>query len=96
MFNSIWPACGVVLHSECNGVMKCKKIGCETHWVSISVAQINYYNSLIFQYHLQCVLLEIPHEIGYAKPVRHLGKAEDQNNHEDDVIFLYIEMCLIT
>jgi len=88
--------CGVVLHSECNRVLKCKKIGCETQWVSISVAQINHYNSLIFQYHLQCVSLELPHEIGYAKPVRHLGKAEDQNNHKDDVIFLFIEMCLIT
>jgi len=33
--------CSMVLHSECNGVLKCKKIGCETQWVSIT--QINHY-----------------------------------------------------
>jgi len=37
-----------VLHSECNGVLKCKKVGCETQWVSINVPQVNPYNSLIF------------------------------------------------
>jgi hypothetical protein len=34
---------------------------------------------------LQCVSLEIPPQIGYAKPARHLGRVEDQSNHEDDV-----------
>jgi hypothetical protein len=35
------------------------------------------------------------HEIGYAKPARHLGRVEHQSNHEDDVIFLHTDMCLI-
>ena len=39
--------CSIVLHSECNGVLKYKRVGCETPWVSISVAQVNHYNSLI-------------------------------------------------
>lgn len=30
--------CGVVLHSGCDGVLKCKRAGCETQWVSIGVA----------------------------------------------------------
>jgi len=37
-----------------------------------------------------------PHEIGYAKPARHLVRVEDQNDQGDDVIFPYIDMCLIT
>jgi len=38
---------------------------------------------------------DLPILKGFVKPTRHLGKAEDQNDHEHDVIFLYIDMCLI-
>lgn len=68
--------CGVVLHSGCDGVLKCKRVIFST-----------IYNVLRWRY---------PHEIGYAKPVRCLGRVEDQSDRVDDVIFPYIEMCLIT
>ena len=30
--------CSVVLDLECNEVLKCKRVGCETQWVSIDFA----------------------------------------------------------
>ena len=38
---------GMVLESECNEVLKCKRVGCETQWVSIDFGQVNHYNSLM-------------------------------------------------
>ncbi|EDQ98891.1 uncharacterized protein LACBIDRAFT_318576 [Laccaria bicolor S238N-H82] len=39
--------CGVVLHSECNGLVKCKRVGCETQWchlqcVALEIAPRNW------------------------------------------------------
>ncbi|KIJ99164.1 hypothetical protein K443DRAFT_102644, partial [Laccaria amethystina LaAM-08-1] len=36
------------------------------------------------------------HEIGFARPARHLGQVEGRGDHENDVTLPYMGMCLIT
>ncbi|KIK00377.1 hypothetical protein K443DRAFT_665862 [Laccaria amethystina LaAM-08-1] len=67
---------GIVADSQSDGVLKCKKLGCETQWVA-------------FRWTLF-------HEIGFARPARHLGQVEGRSDHGDDVTLPYMGTCLIT
>ena len=53
--------CGIVVDSQSDGVLECKKLGCETQWVRLSIFHTKkvLYHSPTFKYHLGCVSLDI-------------------------------------
>ena len=53
--------CRIVMDSQSDGVLECKRLGCETQWVRQCSIQekLKDTHSLTFQYHLHCILLEI-------------------------------------
>ena len=68
----------LVLHSlECNGVLNCERVGCETHLVLHKVINTT---QLSFSTTMYCVR-NTTVKLGMQ------GIWEDQNNHKDDVIF---------
>ena len=53
--------CGIAVDSQSDGVLECKKLGCETQWVRLSIFHTKkvLYHSATFRYHLGCVSLDI-------------------------------------
>ena len=53
--------CGIVVDSQSDGVLECKKLGCETQWVRLSIFHTKkvLYHSPTFKYHLGCVSLDM-------------------------------------
>ena len=88
--------CGIVVDSQSDRVLKCRRLGCETQWVKICSEQeklqaTHLYSSITYiAFHWKLF-----HKIGFARPVRHLGQVEGQRDHDDDVILPYLDMCLI-
>ncbi|KIK09698.1 hypothetical protein K443DRAFT_71178, partial [Laccaria amethystina LaAM-08-1] len=71
--------CGMVADSQSEGVLECKRLGCETQWyhlhcVSLEVTPCNWV----------CEACEVS-----GKGI------EGRSDHKDDVILPYMEVCLI-
>ena len=52
--------CGIVVDSQSDSVLECKKLGCETQWVRLSIFHTKkvLYHSPTFKCHLGCVLFK--------------------------------------
>ena len=89
--------CGIVVDSQSDGVLECKRLGCETQWVRVYSIQHKLQVT-----HLYASITYVAfrwksfHEIGFARCVRRLGLVEGQSDHVDDVTLPYMETCLIT
>ena len=82
----------LVLHSlECNGVLNCKMVGCETHQVGIGVAQVDHYNLVIsiLPKGLPAAKSETTHLDGLVPLTSRLGKLRAPHIRKDSPIWVW-------
>ena len=88
--------CGLVVKPSSEGSLLCKKKGCKTQWVREFLIRYVTLLTLIFSTIYNVYLWSRHLDIGFAQPVVSLCKDKGGSASEDDVILLYLDLCLIT
>ena len=88
--------CGSVVDPSMEGVIKCKHTSCETQWVSKfdmvdGLQQLTLSSIILNAWEKHSSL-----ETGFVRLARRLVHREQESVHVDDVILLYLEVCLVT